>query len=123
MELGESIREHVKKVLDGNPRKEVKESLESMLTVLSKKQLFAEDYPRLRSVELLEHIGTDEAKAILEDLAKGSADHPVTVEAKAAVRRLSRGDRDTRAHYERRFVPRAAPTGAMKRIPLSAPVG
>jgi hypothetical protein len=40
-------------------------------------------------VELLEHVGTAEAKELLRELAKGSPDARLTREAKAALDRLT----------------------------------
>ena len=44
----------------------------------------------LRSVEVLEHIGTAEARQVLETLTTGAPEALVTVEAKAALARLER---------------------------------
>jgi hypothetical protein len=43
----------------------------------------------VRSVEVLEHLGTAEARTLLETLAKGPAGAELTVEAKAALERLN----------------------------------
>jgi hypothetical protein len=43
----------------------------------------------LRSLEVLEHIGTAEAKRVLQNLAQGAAESRLTQEAKAALRRMS----------------------------------
>jgi hypothetical protein len=42
----------------------------------------------LRAIEVLERIGTPEARQVLEALAQGAAGHRVTAEAAASVRRL-----------------------------------
>jgi hypothetical protein len=44
----------------------------------------------LRAVEVLEQVGTDGAKALLEGLAKGAPDAELTQEARAALGRLTR---------------------------------
>lgn len=44
----------------------------------------------VRAVELLEAVGTPEAKALLADLAKGAPGVPLTVDAGAALERLGR---------------------------------
>jgi hypothetical protein len=45
-----------------------------------------------RALEVLELIGTPEAKQLLETLAKGPEDAPFTRECKAALARLARKD-------------------------------
>jgi hypothetical protein len=45
----------------------------------------------LRSIEVLELIGTTEARQVLEQLAAGKAEARVTQEARAALARLRRG--------------------------------
>ncbi len=49
-----------------------------------------EELRALRAVEVLERIGTAEARRVLETLAGGGADAPLTREAKAALRRAGR---------------------------------
>ena len=44
----------------------------------------------LRAIEVLETIGSAEAKAVLQDLAKGTAGASVTRAAQAALDRLAR---------------------------------
>jgi hypothetical protein len=45
---------------------------------------------RWRAVEVLEYLGTDTARAVLRDLAKGSPNAPQTQEVRAALARLER---------------------------------
>jgi hypothetical protein len=45
----------------------------------------------LRAVEILEHIGTPEAKVLLQMLAAGAGDARMTSDARAALRRLGPG--------------------------------
>jgi hypothetical protein len=43
----------------------------------------------LRAIEVLEHIGTPEARQVLDTLARGAAVARVTQEAKASLKRLA----------------------------------
>ncbi len=43
----------------------------------------------LRAIEMLEHIGTQEARQVLERLAKGASEARLTQEAKASLERLA----------------------------------
>ena len=45
----------------------------------------------VRALEILERIGTDDARAFLGELAKGATDAPFTAEAKAALERSTKG--------------------------------
>jgi len=47
----------------------------------------------LRTIEVLEHIGTLMAQAILKDLAEGAPEARITQEAKAALARLAKRTR------------------------------
>ena len=44
----------------------------------------------LRAIEVLEHIGTPEAQAVLQSLARGTSQARLTQEAKAALERLAK---------------------------------
>ena len=47
-----------------------------------------DDVRRQRAMEVAEHIGGAEARAILEAVAKGAPEAALTLEAKAALKRL-----------------------------------
>lgn len=49
-----------------------------------------ENLRRIRAIEVLEHIGTADARAVLQSLAKGAAESRSTQEAKTALERLAR---------------------------------
>jgi hypothetical protein len=74
----------------GNARSpEAHQRLEHLLhkvetRILSPKQLLT-----LRALEVLEHIGTPEAKQVLQTLAQGASDARLTQEAKASLERLT----------------------------------
>ena len=90
-ELGELAADHLQKALAGKPSVEVTRRLEALL----EKQghtAWNPDPERvrvLRALEVLEFIGTPEARQVLERLAVGAPEARPTWEAKAAVERLA----------------------------------
>jgi hypothetical protein len=92
IKLGKTAEKAVREVLAKPPSAEVKRRAEVILEKLKGGLAAAPDGLRLvRAVEVLEHLGTAEARTLLEALAKGSADAALTVEAKAALERLNAG--------------------------------
>jgi WD40 repeat protein len=88
--LGERVESGLREALKGSlsleARKRVKELLEGVRALaVSPKQLRA-----LRALEALEHIGTPEARQVLESLAKGATEVRLTQEAKASLERLAK---------------------------------
>jgi WD40 repeat protein len=87
--LGEPARPALEQVLAGQPSLEVRRNAERLLAKLdpagspSQRRM-------LRAVEVLEHVATPEARAVLESLAKGAPEARLTGEAKAALERLQR---------------------------------
>ncbi|HKI30698.1 MAG TPA: hypothetical protein VKA46_02315 [Gemmataceae bacterium] len=85
---GKTVEEAVKKALDNKPSAEAKQRLEFVLSKLSGNLgPNMEEVRAARAVEVLEKIGTPEAKKVLEEVAKGG-DSPLTVEARSALERL-----------------------------------
>jgi len=85
-QLGRTAEKALKATLAKTSSAEVKKRIEDLLSKLVGDAPL-EDWVRLsRSVELLEMLGTREAKALLEKLASGGA-APPTEEAKAALKR------------------------------------
>jgi WD40 repeat protein len=85
---GKAAEGAVKKALDGKPSAEAKQRLEFILTKMSGKLgPDIEEVLQVRGVELLERVGTAEARKVLEELAKGGESR-LTQEAKAALGRL-----------------------------------
>lgn len=88
-EIGELAKPALQKTLVGKPSPEMRRRIEQLLskveTPLSPRQLRA-----LRAVEVLELIGTPEARHMLETLAGGAAGAQLTREAKASLARLTR---------------------------------
>jgi len=69
--------------LTDKPSLEVRQRIERLLSSIEPQHLRA-----LRAVEVLEHIGSSEAKQVLRILAKGAEDAALTKEAKASLERL-----------------------------------
>ena len=65
------------------------ESGEQVLAKLQGPATSLKQVRALRTVEVLEHIGTPEARKVLESLAKGTPEALLTSEAKASLDRLS----------------------------------
>lgn len=86
---GKAIRPLLAKALQAKPSLEKRRRLEQLIRTLRRARPAAELIRPLRAVELLERLGTAEARKLLEVLAGGDPDSVLTVEARAAVRRLS----------------------------------
>ena len=67
---------------------ETRQRLEQMLSQLPR--LSGESLRDLRAIEVLERLDTPEARALLEELAKGDPDARLTHDAKASLERLRR---------------------------------
>jgi WD40 repeat protein len=84
---GKPAEEAVKKALENKPSAEAKQRLEFILSKMAGKLGPEQDEIRVaRGVEVLERIGTPEARKVLEELARGES--KVSAEARAAVERL-----------------------------------
>ena len=90
--LGKTAAPTLKKALADKPSAEARRAITELLEKLSDKGgLPPEQVRPLRVVELLENLGSPEAKKLLETLAKGRAEAPATAAAKEAAKRLERG--------------------------------
>jgi WD40 repeat protein len=87
--VGPKAAEALAKALQGEPSVEKKERIERLLDLLKGKGPNLEAVRPTRALELLERVGTPEAKQVLEELAKGDPDAPLTREAKATLKRLT----------------------------------
>ena len=76
--------------LAGEPSAEVRRRVEELLRKLDGPMPSSGQLRDLRSVEVLEHIGTPEAKQVLQTLAKGAPEARLTQEAKASLERLTK---------------------------------
>jgi RNA polymerase sigma factor (sigma-70 family) len=80
----------LRKTLAKDPSLEVRRRIESLLGKLQGPVTFAETLRALRTIEVLEHIATPEARQLLQKLASGAPDARLTRDAKAALKRLQR---------------------------------
>jgi dipeptidyl aminopeptidase/acylaminoacyl peptidase len=88
-DLGESALPALRKVLAGRPSAETRQRVEPLLAELEQPANSPECLRVLRAVEVLEHIGTAEARRVLDQLATGLVEARVTQEAKASLSRLA----------------------------------
>jgi RNA polymerase sigma factor (sigma-70 family) len=88
-QLGDGAEPALRKALSGKPSAEQRRRLKELLREMS--TLGPGDRLReLRSVEVLEHLGTPDARRVLASLAEGGPDARLTREAKASLERLAR---------------------------------
>ncbi|HEX3147911.1 MAG TPA: PQQ-binding-like beta-propeller repeat protein [Gemmataceae bacterium] len=87
--IGPSIVPTLKKHLAAKLSPEARERVEKLIDKLLVEPLPAAEIRASRLVEVLERIGTADARAVLERLETGDPDATLTVQAKAALARLS----------------------------------
>jgi WD40 repeat protein len=85
MQLGEAILPLVDQVLQANPSSETRKRLESLRGQLSSRLLQGERLRAYRAVEVLERIGTPQARQVLQALADGAPGALITASAQAAL--------------------------------------
>jgi hypothetical protein len=89
--MGEDAAPALRKALAGKPAPEVRRRIES---ILKKARTFSpETLQVVRAVEVLENIGTLEARELLKSLADGVPEAVLTQEAKASLERLAEKSR------------------------------
>jgi HEAT repeat protein len=88
--LAELAGPALKKFLDGDPSPEARKRAELLLERLAGPATRPELVRALRSVELLERIGKEEARAVLATLARGAAGARLTWAARDALERFGR---------------------------------
>jgi WD40 repeat protein len=89
-DVGKSASAALTRTLQGEPSAEKKQRIEALLDRLMKKGPSMEEVRATRALEVLERTGTPEAKQVLEELARGDADAPLTQQSKATLKRLDR---------------------------------
>ena len=88
--LGDLAGPAVRQALEGKPSPEARRRLEELARKLDGPVEDAEEARALRGVEVLEHIGSADARKLLEELSHGAAGAWRTREATAALERLNR---------------------------------
>jgi hypothetical protein len=88
--LGELAEPALRKAFAARPSKKARRWLEQLLKRLEKMPLPASQLQQLRAVEILEHIGTPEARRVLTVVARGAPEARLTREAKASLLRLAK---------------------------------
>lgn len=85
-ELGLQAEPALRAALKAKPSLEQRKRIEPLLTALAEKpeKLSPEDLRQMRALIVLEHIGTPEARRILEEVAKGPSSARLTRQAQAA---------------------------------------
>jgi hypothetical protein len=82
--MGEAAEPYLRRKLAEKPTPEVGRAIDLLLGRVEARA------QRTRALEVLEYVGTAEAKGLLDDLAKGAPEAWLTREAKAARQRLGR---------------------------------
>jgi WD40 repeat protein len=88
--LGEAAIPLIRTALQGDLSPEARKRLEALLAKEPRRLPTGETLRSLRAIEVLEMIGTPEAKTVLEGLAKGSPGATVTQAAKESLQRMKR---------------------------------
>jgi WD40 repeat protein len=90
MKLDDRARHSLEQVLRGKPTLEVRKRVELLLKRLDEAATPPQAWRGLRAVEVLEQIGTVEARQLLTALAKGLPGARLTQEAQASLKRLAK---------------------------------
>jgi hypothetical protein len=88
--MGGAAEPALQKARRANPPLEVSRRLNLLLARLDRGILAPELLRGLRAIEILEHIGSREARRVIQDLARGAPTAHLTQEAKAAWQRLTK---------------------------------
>jgi RNA polymerase sigma factor (sigma-70 family) len=88
--VGEPTAVALRKALEGTPSAEMRVRITRLLDKFGGKVASPDVLRRERALEVLEQVGGAEARALLEDLAKGAPEAALTQEAKAALKRLEK---------------------------------
>ena len=86
--LGDEATDALRQALKGNVSAEVRRRVEHLLSARDPATVPTSQLRAVRAVEVLEQMGTAEARDLLKELAKGEPDSWLTKEAKVAQRRI-----------------------------------
>jgi hypothetical protein len=89
-EMGDLAAAALRKLLDSKPAIETQRRVERLLARLDGPITGEKMLSAFRGIEVLEHIGTPEARQVLEALASGAPGHRITEEARASLARLKK---------------------------------
>jgi WD40 repeat protein len=89
-QMGKFAEPGLRKLLAEKPTLEARKRAEDLLALLNNPAAMTEHLRALRAVEVLERIGTEPAQKVLQALADGAAEAPLTREANAALARCHR---------------------------------
>ncbi|HEY7425812.1 MAG TPA: WD40 repeat domain-containing protein [Gemmataceae bacterium] len=88
--IGETAMPALRKALKEKLTLEARKRMESILDIVDGRAMTPEQLRTVRGVQVLESIGTPQARRLLEGLAGGAAEAKLTEEAKASLQRLAR---------------------------------
>jgi hypothetical protein len=89
--LAIEVEPALRKVLDANPSLELRRRVQTLLDGLAcQTEMTPDTLRQLRAIQVLEQIGTPEARQVLSSLAKGAPAAPATRDAAAALARFNR---------------------------------
>src|SRR5262249_1751336 len=89
-QLGSLATPALTRALEKQPSLERRRRIELLLAKVREAGFAPEQLRALRAVEVLEHIGTEAARAILQRLTDGEPEALLTLEARASLERLAR---------------------------------
>jgi hypothetical protein len=95
--LGIEVEPALRKVLEGKPSLEMRRRVESLLNnLMCQTEITPDALRQLRAIQVLEQIGSPQARQILASLAQGAPAAPATRDAAAAVARFDLTQRAAR---------------------------
>jgi len=89
-ELGQLAEPALQKALRGKPSTEARRALQALLDKLAEGILPLDRVREIRAVEVLEHVGTAEAREVLEKMTRGVQGTRLTRQAETALERVAR---------------------------------
>src|SRR5204863_6714001 len=88
--LGKLAEPALRQALKSSPSPEVRSRIEALLKGLKESTIAPRLLRDLRTLDVLEQVGTPEARKVVEAMARGARDPRLLEEAKATLERLSR---------------------------------